>query len=118
MRSRVTDRLSAARPRQFVGRNGERNVFQAVLSPGELPLQVLHVFGPGGVGKTSLLGEFASISDELESGAICLDGRAIDVAPESFLLALVNAINLSPNDSPIRTLAKLPGHPGPARGYV
>ena len=51
----LQQRLEEARRRQFVGRAGERDRLRAALSEAELPFSVLHVFGPGGIGKASLL---------------------------------------------------------------
>ncbi len=57
--SRLADRLGAARRRRFIGRSAEQALFQSALNASELPFFVLHLHGPGGVGKTSLLGQFA-----------------------------------------------------------
>jgi hypothetical protein len=53
MLTRVADRLSEVRHHQFVGRRDELALFQSIVNAPELPFFVLHVFGPGGVGKTS-----------------------------------------------------------------
>ena len=55
--SRLADRLAAARRARFVGRLAELELFRAALLEQEPPFAVLHLFGPGGVGKTALLGE-------------------------------------------------------------
>ena len=47
---RVSDRLSAARRRHFVGRAVERDLFRDALAADELPFLALYVYGPGGVG--------------------------------------------------------------------
>ncbi|MDQ3931134.1 MAG: ATP-binding protein, partial [Chloroflexota bacterium] len=57
MTSRLADRLVAARRRRFVGRENERELFRSALAAPELPFVLLHVYGPGGVGKTTLLKE-------------------------------------------------------------
>src|SRR3712207_4660438 len=61
MALRLADRLNAARQRQFVGRVGERDLLRDVLAGAEMPFCVLYIFGPGGVGKTALLGEYMGI---------------------------------------------------------
>src|SRR5690349_9114088 len=55
----VADRLKSARRRRFVGRAAELELLQGALAAAEPPFSVLWVHGPGGVGKTALLGEFA-----------------------------------------------------------
>lgn len=81
MRSRSTlgARLRTARGRAFVGRTAERELFrQAVTAQGEPPFTVLHVHGPGGIGKSALLRMFAGSAEGAE--VVRLDGRA--VAPD------------------------------------
>jgi hypothetical protein len=102
--SRLADRLAAARGRRFVGRQAERDLFRAALAADELPFCVLHIFGPGGVGKTTLLGEFARACGELGVPAYRLDGRNIDSVPDAFLGALGLAMGLTPPASPLDAL--------------
>jgi hypothetical protein len=61
---RLADRLAAARRRRFIGRFDELNLFRAALREDEPPFAALHVAGPGGVGKTALVGEYARIAAE------------------------------------------------------
>jgi ABC-type transport system involved in cytochrome c biogenesis ATPase subunit len=55
--------LSAERRRNFFVRAAERALFQTALEFLELPFLVLHVFGPGGVGKTTLLREIGLLPE-------------------------------------------------------
>ena len=57
--STVADRLKSARRRRFVGRAAELELFVGALAASEPPFSVLWIHGPGGVGKTALLGAFA-----------------------------------------------------------
>lgn len=59
----LADRLGAARHARFVGREGELSVFKSALSAENLPFFILLIFGPGGVGKTTLLQEFVLLSE-------------------------------------------------------
>lgn len=102
-------RLEQARRRRFVGRESERELLRVTLSAAELPFFVLHVFGPGGIGKTSLLHEFAHIGREAGLFVATLDGRQIDPSPDTFLRALCVALNLPPGTDPVEHLAANPG---------
>ncbi|MCV5084955.1 ATP-binding protein, partial [Escherichia coli] len=61
--STLRERLLSARRRRFVGRESEKALLGELLRP-ESPFLLLHVYGPGGVGKTTLLGEFAALALE------------------------------------------------------
>jgi hypothetical protein len=80
-RPRPADRLAAARRRRFVGREAELALFGSALAGPEPPFALLYVHGPGGVGKTLLLGEFARLAGEAGVPAVRLDGRDLDPSP-------------------------------------
>jgi GTPase SAR1 family protein len=82
--SPLAERLNTARRRRFVGRSSECALVQAALEATELPFYVLYVFGPGGVGKTSLLQEFMQLSEQAGIPALYLDARNIEPTAESF----------------------------------
>ena len=52
MGTRLSDRLRQARLQRFVGREAEQALFSVALHAEEPPFFVLHVYGPGGLGKT------------------------------------------------------------------
>ncbi|HYR09887.1 MAG TPA: AAA family ATPase [Longimicrobium sp.] len=104
MSSRLADRLGALRRQRFVGRESERGVFRSALRAPQLPFNVLHVHGPGGVGKTTLLREFASVAAEAGAGAAQLDARNLEPAPQAFQSALAAALG-APDAPPAETLA-------------
>jgi ATP/maltotriose-dependent transcriptional regulator MalT len=81
-------RLAAARRRSFVGRGEELALFAEALQSEQPPFVVLHVHGPGGVGKSTLLGEFARLCEEAGVSALSLDGRNVPPTPDGFLNAL------------------------------
>jgi hypothetical protein len=74
---------------------------RAALASDELPFFVLHVFGPGGVGKTSLMREFAHIAREAGLPLVPIDGRHTDASPDSFLRAVCAALNLPSDSDPV-----------------
>jgi AAA ATPase domain len=72
----VEERLRTARHRAFVGRKEELAAFDEALCRGG----VLFVHGPGGVGKSALLGNFAQRAEEAGRTVLVLDGRLLDPA--------------------------------------
>lgn len=102
-------RLEQARRRRFVGRVAECELVRDTLSAAELPYFVLHVFGPGGIGKTSLMREFAHIAGELDLTVIDIDGRAIDPSPDSFLRTICQGLDLPDGTDVVEHLAANPG---------
>lgn len=101
MSSRLADRLSAARHRRFVGRSAEKQLFQTALGAAEPPFYVLYVFGPGGVGKSSLLSEYSALAKQQGARAINVDARNVEPAPDSFLASLTIALGLPLGQSPV-----------------
>ncbi|WP_309715323.1 hypothetical protein, partial [Armatimonas sp.] len=83
---RIADRLAATR--RTVGREAETVLFTAALAAAELPFCVLSVFGPGGVGKTTLLRRWASLCAEQGVVFTSLSGRELEPTPEGFRAAL------------------------------
>src|SRR5574341_438221 len=108
MPSRLADHLDAARRHRFVGREAERAVFQSALFAETLPFYVLQIFGPGGVGKTTLLQEMAALCRQHEIVPVSLDARNVDPSPPAFILALQLAMSLGPETAPLDALAAQP----------
>ncbi|WP_019499233.1 hypothetical protein [Pseudanabaena sp. PCC 6802] len=107
----LAERLTIERSRRFVGRKFELYLFQTAIlksksadSP-QLPFHVLHVFGPGGVGKTSLLEQFCRICEQHQIRSLYIDTRNIEPTPESFLSSLRTILGLEPTDSPLQAFA-------------
>jgi len=105
MAMELSVRLMRARHDAFVGRSRERALFRAALSDAGSPLSVIYVFGPGGIGKTALLGEFAYDCLERDIPVAYVDARHIEPSPESFLDSLRSSMRLDPRDSPIEFLS-------------
>lgn len=84
MNARIADRLNAARRRRIVGRASECALFREALETPELPFYVLSVFGPGGIGKTSLLSAYAQICAELQIPVCMLNGQDMEPSPDFF----------------------------------
>ncbi len=95
---RIADRLVAARRGRFVGRLAELELFRTALLAAEPPFVVLHIYGPGGIGKIALLREYARMAAEGSRPVVCLDRRNVDPSPPGFLLALRQTIGLEGGD--------------------
>lgn len=105
MPPRLAERLSLARQRQFVGRAPELGLFEQALESDEPPFVVLHVHGPGGVGKSTLLKEYRYLAERRGARALLIDGREIEATPEGFLLAMRRALDLAADADPLDALA-------------
>ncbi len=109
MAQRLADRLSRARESQFVGRMAELALFRSALTAPDPPFYVLYLYGPGGVGKTTLVRKFVSLCEELGVMPIYIDARDVEPAPEAFLGALRLALGTDASVSPIQFLADREG---------
>jgi hypothetical protein len=96
--------LSTARQRRFVGRDDELTLFEAALSAPSLPFCVLFAHGPGGVGKTSLLSQFAACCARSGIPVAILDARSVEPQPEAFLGAVQREMHT--DDSPLGVLSQ------------
>ncbi|MBK8905377.1 MAG: ATP-binding protein [Anaerolineaceae bacterium] len=109
MAETLMDRLEMARRQQFVGRQNERELFQAAVTAVEMPFFVLYLFGPGGVGKSSLLREFGHAAAQAKADVIPLDGRSIDANPDAFLAAIQSHIGAPDPQKVFSTLRERDG---------
>ncbi|TDO29816.1 hypothetical protein EV643_14414 [Kribbella sp. VKM Ac-2527] len=78
----VGELVVGRRRRAFVGRRGEVELFRDALAG---RFRVLHVHGPGGIGKTSLLRMYADVAAELGVKVVHLDGRDLEPTPQAVL---------------------------------
>lgn len=100
---RLAQRLDAARRKRFVGRTGEVARFAAALAAPDPPFAVLHIYGPGGIGKTTLLHELGRIAQQAGRQVIYIDGRDVDPSPAGLLTVLGLALGIAPaHTSPAR----------------
>lgn len=104
----LADRLAAARRKHFVGRQAEIDVFRAALTAREPSFAVLHVHGPGGVGKSALLDEYARLAADAGRAVLRVDGRDVEPSPRGVLLALGEADGLDGAAPPGRLAAQPP----------
>jgi hypothetical protein len=69
---------------------------------------VLHLTGPGGVGKTTLLREFVRLAASAASPSVLLDGRHLDASPPGFQTALQAALGTPPEQATLDPAALPP----------
>jgi hypothetical protein len=105
---RLADRLHIARTRSFVGRERELEYFRLALLDAGSGCNVIYVHGPGGIGKTALLHQYARLAGEADATTVHIDGRSLDPSPNGMLLTLSAALDLGVASDPIDTLATLP----------
>ncbi len=106
---RISDHLAATRAQQFVGRGEEQALFARAIESVTLPFYVLHVSGPGGVGKTALLRIFTSLCDQKAVRTFYLDARNIEPTPQGFTDGLRTALGISHPEDPLPFFAE-PGN--------
>jgi hypothetical protein len=99
--TRLGDRLAHVRRRRFVGRDEEIALFRSAIDEPEPPFAVLYIYGPGGVGKTTLLGEYTRLATEAGMATVALDGRHIEASPPGFLIGLADTLGLADDQSPM-----------------
>jgi hypothetical protein len=96
------DVLIEHRRRRFAGRSAEIDLFRAALDDAVAPpFSVLHIHGPGGVGKTSLLQVFGVVAAGAGASVAWLDGRDLEPSPASVLEALEETLVISTGDGRI-----------------
>lgn len=104
MPEQLRDRLEAARKRLFVGRQEELALFSSLLTSEESSTSVLYVYGPGGIGKTTLLREYQGLAQKVMVPAYYLNADFVDSSPSGFMRALRKTMDLEPTASPIALL--------------
>jgi hypothetical protein len=103
---KLADRLAATQRRHFVGREDELALFLSTLAARERSAAILHVFGAGGIGKTSLLQKMAEIARARDARLLILDGRSVAPTPSEVLHGLRTALELDDEASPFEDLTR------------
>jgi hypothetical protein len=86
--------LAERRRARVVGREGEIELFRAAMVDDDPPWSVLHVHGPGGIGKTTLLDAFARIAQEAGATVLRVDAGAVVPRPDALAAALRPHVDL------------------------
>lgn len=97
MSQRISDLMASQARQTFVGRSSEMDALRAMLST-EGP-RVVHVHGIAGIGKTSLMDQFAAEARASGAIVIWLDCRGIEPTEPGLLKALGDATGQEPAGS-------------------
>ncbi|MBX4167921.1 ATP-binding protein [Rhodococcus sp. DMU2021] len=84
----LSDRLAARARRVFVGRDAELEIVRSALDSPEPSIAVLYLYGPGGIGKTCLLGAISDLAERSHRAVTVIDGRNTDASPGSVLASV------------------------------
>jgi hypothetical protein len=96
--------LGTERRRRLVGRRAELELFRTAMAAETPSFAVMHLHGPGGIGKTSLLEAFAAVAAAHDSTVVRLDAREL-VASPSGLLDAMREVVVVPEEGPIESRA-------------
>lgn len=94
----LRDRLAAEAGRTFVGREAELALFADALAHPAAGFAVLHVFGPGGIGKTSLLHRYAALAGAAGAEVVLLDASELDGTAAGLVGVLAAALGGDPRE--------------------
>ncbi|MFZ0545886.1 MAG: hypothetical protein WAM60_10640 [Candidatus Promineifilaceae bacterium] len=109
MAQSLAEKLEAARRQQFVGRSTERELLRESLAAPDFPFVLFYIYGPGGVGKTSLLREASHIASQVEVATHWLDARDLDTSPTGFMASLRQSLGISDPAKVFETLSAMNG---------
>ena len=99
----MAERVAAQRRREFVGRAEEVAALRALLE-GTRDGAVLFVSGPGGVGKTTLLGRYADLGRELGRLVVRLDARELPPIASAYLAEIATQCGIDPTEDPSQSI--------------
>lgn len=89
----ISDRLSAAAEREFVGRGPELALLTDAVGARPPLFVVAFIHGPGGIGKSRLLRRTLASAHEGGARTLLLDCREIEPTPDGFLRAMAVALD-------------------------
>lgn len=100
----VGELLASRRRDRFVGRAAELELFRAALAaPGEPPFCVLHLHGPGGIGKSALLEAFCGAAVAAGAFVVRVGGQDVAPDPAAVLSLLARSLRVPRDeDAPVR----------------
>ena len=105
----LAERLERGRRRRFVGRAAELELFRAALDASDEAFAVLFVHGPGGVGKSALLAEYARMARAVGRRPVSVDGHEVTPTPAGFRAALAESLGV-PADGEVADVLRAGTH--------
>lgn len=101
----IGDRLGGRARKRFVGRESELALLREAISPIQPGTPLFFVYGPGGIGKTTLIEHLRA--EAAVNGVILvrIDATGVSPEPNAIMAALVNALGLSEPAGTIEELA-------------
>lgn len=102
-------RLQTRRIENFVGRKAEIQLFTRALKAPRLPFNLLHIQGPGGIGKTTLLQAFKAVCQENGLPVLWLDGSQATPTADSFLRSMAATLEFVSGDASRARLNQVDG---------
>lgn len=97
IRRPLGDLLAERRRRRFVGRTAELELVRSALESSAPQFSVLHVYGPGGIGKSTLLDAVSDVAASIGATVVRLDGRDLASVPAAVIAALRTSLDV-PDD--------------------
>jgi hypothetical protein len=89
---RLGERITEREAQRFVGRDGELAVLERLFAD-DPPYSVVHVHGPGGIGKSALLRQAAAEGERRGWTTYWVEGRDLPPTPEALTEALEPALD-------------------------
>ncbi|MBR1267667.1 AAA family ATPase [Bradyrhizobium sp. AUGA SZCCT0222] len=91
----IGDRLSARASRRFVGRQSELALLREAISPNEPGMPLFLLYGPGGIGKTTLLEQLRAEAALNGTVFVRIDATGVSPEPNAMLATLSTALGLN-----------------------
>lgn len=94
----VNDRLDQVRRERFVGRDEQRAIFKSMLDGSPSAPALLFIYGPGGVGKSTLIDCLVRDARDRDVRTIKIDGRTTPASPDAIVGNIFRELSISPEN--------------------
>jgi DNA-binding winged helix-turn-helix (wHTH) protein len=91
----IGDRLADRSWKRFVGRESELILLREAISPSQPATPLFFVYGPGGIGKTTLIEHLRAEAAINGTVFVRIDATGVPPEPNAIVAALANALDLS-----------------------